>query len=77
MDIHWHMTPDTYRDYQQICQELIDSAEAGDAIRHEFAKDRLRALPGFPSNMNEDHDRAVPVLTSNPTNRIVTIGSTL
>jgi hypothetical protein len=68
------MTTETYNEYQEVFLELVDSARAGDLLRHEAAKERLRSLPGFPYHMNPDLDRAVPVIDDQST-RIVTVGS--
>ena len=72
--INWPMTTDTYKDYLSIMDEVFTSGQSGDTLKHEFAKDRLRALPGYPSNINPDLDVVVPVI-DDQSKRIVTVGS--
>jgi hypothetical protein len=72
-DVFWHMTTQTYNTYLEVFEELVATAQAGDQLGHEAAKDRLQQLPGYPYHMNPDLDRAVPVVDDTST-RIVTIG---
>ena len=73
-DISWHMTSETYAEYQEVFGELVSTAKAGNTIGHEFAKDKLRSLPGYPNNIHQDLDRVVPVV-DDTTSRIVSVGS--
>ena len=72
--VSWHMTSDTYQEYRRIFNDLVTSAKEADTLKHEFAREELQALPGFPQGIHPDLDRVVPVVDDVST-RIVTFGS--
>ena len=72
--VSWPMTKATYREYLRIYNDLATSAKDADTLKHEFAREELQALPGFPQGIHPDLDRVVPVVDDIAT-RIVTFGS--
>jgi hypothetical protein len=73
-NIYWKMTKDTYKRYLEIFNELVESAYSEDKLRHEQAKDQLRALPGYPPNIHPDLDRVIPA--EDDTKKIISTRST-
>lgn len=74
--VSWPMTRATYSEYLRIFNDLVTSAKAADTLKHEFAREELQSLPGYPQGIHPDLDRVVPVI-EDATSRIVTFGSTI
>ena len=77
MKVYWPMTKEFWEhEYLPITFELINSARANDPIRHEAAKERMKALPGFPHHAHPTEDIIIPRWV-NPESPIITFGSNL